>query len=150
MDKLSGLFDAKQFAVAFDAVREISSAAQSEAAMMWLEGGVAVAGAGFAWGHGRLKVRGTDHLFSVSSLSIADVAAASIYATGRVMGLKKLSDFSGHYRASGGVSAMTGGAFASYLQNEHDVLIMLTATDASTRINRSVERVRIRLRPANR
>jgi hypothetical protein len=46
MDKLSLMFDAKQFAAAFGAARDDSSAARSEQdATLWLEGGVGLTGA---------------------------------------------------------------------------------------------------------
>jgi hypothetical protein len=147
MDKLSFMFDAKQFAAEFRAARADSGAARSEPdVMMWLEGGVGSAGAGFAWGRGQMNFQGRDHLFRVSSLSIADVGAAGIYATGRVMRLRKIADFSGNYRASSAGAARAGGSLATYLQNERGVVIELVAMDAATAANRSVNGVRVRLK----
>ena len=146
MDKLSLMFDAKQFAAAFGAASDESSAARSEPnVMMWLEGGVGSAGAGFAWGHGQMNFQGRNHLFRVSSSSIAD-AGAGIYATGRVMRLRKISDFSGNYRASGAGATMAGSGLATHLQNERGVVIELIAMDAATAANRSVNGVRVRLK----
>ena len=77
---------------------------------------------------------------------LADAGAAGIHAGGRVTGLRKISDFSGNYRASGaGVTIMDGG-LASHLQNERGVVIELVATDAATAANRSVHGVRVRLK----
>jgi hypothetical protein len=147
MDKLSLMFDAKQFAAVFGAASDDSSAARSEAnVMMWLEGGVGSTGAGFAWGHGQMNFQGRNHLFRVSSLSIADAGAAGIYATGRVMRLRKISDFSGNYQASGAGATMAGSGLATRLQNERGVLIELVAMDAATAANRSVNGVRLRLK----
>jgi hypothetical protein len=147
MDKLSLMFDAKQFAAAFGAASYGSSAARSEPkVMMWLEGGVGSAGAGFAWGHGQMNFQGHNHLFRVSSSSIADAGAAGIYATGRVMRLRKISDFSGNYRASGAGATMAGRGLATRLQNERGVVIELVAMDAATAANRSVNGVRVRLK----
>ena len=126
MDKLSFMFDAKQFAAEFRAARDNPRAAPSEpGVMMWLEGGVGSAGAGFAWGHGQMNFQGREHLFRVSSLSMADVGAAGIYATGRITRLSKISDFSGNYRvsSSGATTASTG--LATYLANERGVVIEL-------------------------
>jgi hypothetical protein len=149
MDKLSLMFDAKQFAAEFHAASDDSSAARSEPeVMMWLEGGVGPAGAGFTWGHGQMNFQGREHLFRVSSLSIADVGAAGIYATGRVMRLRKIADFSGNYRVSSSGAGIGGGSFATYLQNERGVLIELVAMDAATAANRSVNGVRVRLKNA--
>jgi hypothetical protein len=147
MDKLSLMFDAKQFAAAFGAARDDSSAARSEQdAMLWLEGGVGLAGARVAWGQGQINYQGHNHLFRVSSLSIGDAGAAGIYAAGRVMGLRKISDFSGNYRASSAGGTMAGGGLATYLQNERGVVIRLVAADAATAANRSVSGVRVRLK----
>ena len=146
MDKLSLMFDAKQFAAAFGAASDDSTAARREPnVMMWLEGGVGSAGAGFAWGHGQMNFQGRNHLFRVSSSSIAD-AGAGIYATGRVMRLRKISDFSGNYRASGAGATMAGSGLATHLQNERGVVIELVAMDAATAANRSVNGVRVRLK----
>ena len=146
MDKLSLMFDAKQFAAAFRAARDDSSAARSEQdVMMWLEGGVGLAGASVAWGQGQMNFQGHNHLFRISSLSMRDAGVASIYATGRVMRLRKVSDFSGNYRASSAEGTMAGGGSATYLQNERGVVIRLVATDVATTANRSVNGVRLRL-----
>jgi hypothetical protein len=146
MDKLSLMFDAKQFAAAFGAVRDDSSAARSEQeAMLWLERGVGLAGARVAWGQGQINYQGHNHLFRVSRLSMGDAGAAGFYATGRVRGLRKISDLSGNYRASS-VGGMAGDGLATYLQNERGVVIRLVATDAATAANRSVNGVRLRLK----
>jgi hypothetical protein len=147
MNKLSCMFDAKHFAAAFGAATDGSSAARSEPdVMMWLEGGVGSAGAGFSWGHGQMSFQGRDHLFRVSSLSIADAGAAGIYATGRVMRLRRISDFNGNYRASSAGATIAGASLATYLQNERGVVIELVAMDAATAANRSVNGVRVRLK----
>ena len=147
MSKLSFMFDAKHFAAAFGAARDDSSAARSEPdVMMWLEGGVGSAGAGFAWGHGQVSFQGRDHLFRVSSLSMADTGAAGIYAIGRVMRLRRISDFNGNYRVSSAGATIAGVSLATYLQNERGVVIELVAMDAATAANRSVNGLRVRLK----
>ena len=146
MDKLSIMFDAKQFATAFGASRDDSSAAPNQLdATVWLQGNVA-AGTGFTWGCGQMNCQGRNHLFRVSSLSIAEAGAASIYATGRVMRLRKVSDLSGNYRLSSAGGTMAEVGAATYLQNEHGVVIQLVARDASTAASRSVNGVRVRLK----
>jgi hypothetical protein len=147
MNKLNSMFDAKHFAAAFGAAKDDSSAARSEPDVtMWLEGGVGSAGAGFTWGHGKMSFQGRDHSFRVSSLSIADAGAAGIYATGRVMRLRRISDFNGNYRRSSSGATIPGSSSATYLQNERGVVIELVAMDAATAANRSVNGVRVRLR----
>jgi hypothetical protein len=141
------MFDARQFAATFGSARDNSSAARDEQDfMMWLEGGVGLDGAGVAWGQVLLNYQDQYHFFRVSSISVRDACAEGIYATGRVMGLRKISDFSGYYRASGAEGTMAGGGLATYLQNERGVVIRMVATDAATTANRSVNGLRLRLK----
>jgi hypothetical protein len=147
MGKLNPMLDARQFAAAFGAAIGGSSAARSEPdVMMWLEGGVGSAGAGFTWGRGQISFQGRDHPFRVSGLSIADTGAAGIRATGRVMRLRRISDFNGTYRASSAGATMAGAGSATYVQNERGVVIELVAMDAATAASRSVNGVRVRLK----
>jgi len=146
-NKLGFMFDSKQFATAFGAVRDSSGASQDERDVtMWLEGGVGSAGAGFTWGHGKISFRGRDYPFRVSSLSIADAGVVGIYATGRVIRLRSVSDFNGTYRASSAGTTIAGVGLATYLQNERGVVIELVAMDAATAANRSVNGARVRLK----
>jgi len=145
MDKLSLLFDVKQFAAVFGEATDDSNDARGEPdAVMWMAGGVEVAGTGVASGHGQMNFHGANHHFDVWSLSVAE-AGASIYATGRVKKLKRIADFNGHYRTSISGKATAGGGLATCLQNEHGVVIQLVAADASTATNRSVNGLRMRL-----
>ena len=149
MNRLNSMFDAKHFAALFGAAKDASNAARCEPdAMMWLDGGVGLAGAGFTWGHGQISFQGRDCLFRVSSLSIADAGATGIHATGRVMRLRRISDFNGNYRASSPGATIAGASLATYLQNERGVVIELVAMDAATAANRSVNGVRVRLKNA--
>jgi len=148
MEKLSLLFDATQFAVAFGAATGDSGCAVTETqpdATVWLEDGVVAAGAEHAWSRGRINYRGRDHVFSLSGLSIADAEGARIAATGIVMRLGKLSDFSGTYSASAAGAAVAGSGSATYLRNERGVVIKLIATDAVLRFSLSDNGVQTRL-----
>ncbi len=149
MDKLSLLFDVKQFAAVFGEATDDSNDARGEPdAVMWMTGGVGVAGVGLASGHGQMSFQGANHHFDVCGLAVVDVTAASIYATGRVKKLKRIADFSGDYRASSGGKATAGGGLATCLQNEHGVVIQLVAMDASTATHRSVNGLRMGLKDA--
>ncbi len=146
MEKLGLLFDAKQFALAFGAATRDSGSAEAQPdATVWLEDGAVAARAGFAWGHGRISYQGSNHAFSISGLSIADAHGTSVVATGTVMRLKKLSDFSGTYSALGAGATVAGGGSAAYLKNERGVVIKLIATDAALRFCLSANGVRTRL-----
>jgi hypothetical protein len=148
MEKLSLILHPKKFAVAFEAADgDIASVPTPRESVMWLEGGVGVAGRGFAWGHGQMDHRGVNYTFCVSSLSVADVDAVGIYAIGRVLQLSKIADFDGHYLASGARSAAAGGSRVTHLQNERGVVIQVVATDAARSTSRSIDALCLRIRP---
>jgi hypothetical protein len=148
MDKLNRLLVStpSEFAAAFDAVGDDSrtDATQTTAAF-WLEGGITRAGAGFVWGNGEISYRGINHAFRLADLSIAEIDAASVCASGSVMHLRRLSDFSGSYSVSIEPGADDSDS-VTCLKNERGVVMKLTATDAAWRINLQVNGLRVRLK----
>jgi hypothetical protein len=149
MDKLNQLLVSSpaEFAAAFDAIGDDSRAEPVRAsAAFWLEGGITCAGSGFVWGNGEISYQGRNYAFRLSSLSIADIGAASVCANGSVMHLRRLSDFGGSYSASLPERAVAGSAPVAFLKNERGVVMKLTATDAAWRINLQVNGLRVRLK----
>ena len=133
---------------AFDAAGcDVAATAPQREIVLWLEGGVGVAGRGFAWGHGNMVCGGVHYPFGVSGLSVADADAVSIFATGRVTQLSRIADFDGCYRASGAQAAAAGGERAAHLQNARGVVIQVIATDAARAISRSIDALCVRLKP---
>jgi hypothetical protein len=62
-------------------------------------------------GGGELSDGGESHKFSISGMSIVDVGATNITATGLVYHLKNVSDFAGNYVAvSAGLTIAGGGS----------------------------------------
>ena len=82
--------------------------------------------------------------FRVSGLSIVDVGAASL--TGDVYHLSNVSDFDGNYVAWSAGLAIGGGGSATYLKNEHGVVLKLVSTQSGIRFNLSSNGVRITLK----
>jgi hypothetical protein len=68
-------------------------------ATLRLEGGSVAAGIGYVLGTGTVNYQGADHKFRISGVSVVDVGGAKIEATGLVMHLGTLGDFSGTYVA---------------------------------------------------
>ena len=101
------------------------------------------AGVGWVWGKGQLKYMGKDSSFKISGLSIVDAGVASITATGEVYNLTRLSDFGGNYTVAAAGIALGGGAGASFLKNEHGVVIKLVETTQGIRFNLAGEGVKI-------
>ncbi|HEY6642646.1 EipA family protein [Povalibacter sp.] len=111
-----------------------------------LKGETVAAGVGFAWGNGQLEYLGKVHQISVKGFSVVDVGAAHFTARGHVYDLKRLEDFPGNYIAVAAGVALAGGSTATYLRNEHGVVIRLIEEDLGLRLDLSADGVRIALK----
>ncbi len=91
-------------------------------------GGSVAAGIGFSWGSGTLVYHGQTHHFKISGLALAGVGISSVDASGEVSGLNNLADFNGTYSlGTAGAAVGVGGSVAA-LQNEHGVVMNISAT----------------------
>jgi hypothetical protein len=111
-----------------------------------LSGGAVAAGIGYTWGHGTLSFGGGQHSFTINGLSLVDVGAASISASGNVYHLKRLADFDGNYVAVSAGATLAGGGDAVYLQNQHGVVIKLSGTEIGLRFTLAASGVDIALK----
>jgi hypothetical protein len=109
-----------------------------------LTGGSIAAGVGYVWGNGDLTYKGKKHQFKLSGISIVDVGAARIAASGVVYHLKNLSDFDGNYAAVTAGVTVAGGGSAALLRNEHGVVIKLLSTTEGLRFNLSANGISIK------
>jgi hypothetical protein len=91
-------------------------------------GGSIAAGIGYTWGTGMLIYRGRLFRLQVSGLSIADVGITRYTASGDVYNLKKPSDILGTYGAVTAGATVGSGLTGTSMQNEHGVVIHMTAT----------------------
>ena len=114
-------------------------------ATLELSAGSVAAGIGYVWGHGIMKFQGNDHKFSIHGVSVVDVGASSISATGVVTNLTNLKDFNGNYVAWSAGATVAGGAGAVYMKNEHGVVIKLTSTTVGLRFNLAANGVTVKL-----
>jgi hypothetical protein len=108
-------------------------------------GGSVAAGIGYVWGHGTLTYRDKQYKFKVSGVSVVDVGAANITATGDVYNLSGLPDFDGKYSAVAAGVTVGGGGSVAYLSNGKGVVIKLHSTTQGLRFNLSADGVRITL-----
>jgi hypothetical protein len=111
-----------------------------------LSGGAIAAGIGYQWARGDVLYQGQKHRFSLSGLSIVDVGATNISATGVVYNLKNLEDLNGNYVAASAGLTVAGGGSAEYLKNEHGVVIKLLETSRGLRFNLSANGVKVQLK----
>jgi hypothetical protein len=128
-----------------DSSPPVADDAKSDASLT-LKGGSVAAGIGFTWGHGELKFHDEAHPFTIRGVSVVDVGATDYTASGHVYHLKRLSDFAGNYVATSAGATLAGGATATYLKNEHGVVIKLIATDVGLKFNLSADGVHVTLK----
>lgn len=85
-------------------------------------------GVGVQWGSGILTLNdGSTHEFKVEGLSVLDLGASKVKATGDVFGLTDVADFPGDYssiEASATLGKMSKGDLI--MKNKKDVIIRLT------------------------
>jgi hypothetical protein len=113
-----------------------------------LKGGSIAAGVGYVWGHGTLAYGNKHYRFKLSGISVVDVGAASITASGDVYNLKGIRDFDGNYSAVTAGLTVAGGGSVAYLKNENGVVIKLVSTTEGLRFNLSADGVHIKLQGA--
>jgi hypothetical protein len=134
-------------ALAADSQDTAAAAATDEVdATVDLTGGSVAAGIGYVWGNGELTYKGQKHSFKLSGVSIVDVGAAHISASGVVYHLKNLSDFDGTYTAVTAGITVAGGGSAALLRNQHGVVIKLLSTTEGLRFNLSANGIDIKVK----
>jgi hypothetical protein len=90
-----------------------------------LSGGSMAAGIGVSWGSGTLTYEGKTYPISVTGLSIGEVGATKVEASGDVYNLERLEDFDGNYVAAAvGAAAIAGGS-AVAMKNQNGVTVKL-------------------------
>jgi hypothetical protein len=97
-------------------------------ATLKLSGGSVAVGVGYTWGGGTLTYKGKTYPVELSGLSIADVGASKIEASGSVYHLNKLADFDGNYTAATAGMTIAGGGSATAMQNQNGVVINIVST----------------------
>jgi len=129
----------------FFAFATLASAEEPSATVSVESTSVAI-GVGVEWGHGTLKFQGKEYKFSIKGLSVIDLGVSSISATGNVYKLKKVSDFAGTFTAASAGIAVGGGAGASTMVNQNDVVLNLTSTKAGVKFKLAPEGLKVELK----
>ena len=102
-------------------------------------------GFGVNWGHGTLKFKGKEYKFKLNGLSVVDLGVSNVSAAGEVYHLRHLSDFAGTYNAASAGIAVAAGVGASYLENQHDVVIKITSKKQGVQFTLAAEGLRLKL-----
>jgi hypothetical protein len=118
---------------------------QPDATLALTEGSVA-AGIGFSWGGGTLTYQGKTYPVSVEGLTVGSVGIAEAKATGKVFGLKNLSDFDGVYTAAKLGATVGGGGDLTTMKNSKDVTIELNATTEGVKLTAGPGGVKLKIK----
>jgi hypothetical protein len=103
-------------------------------ATLKLSGGSVAAGVGLHWGGGTLNYKGKEYPIDVKGLSVGDVGATKIEASGKVYNLSKLEDFDGNYTAVGAGVTAAGGAGAAVMKNQNGITVELVSTTQGVKV----------------
>jgi len=108
-----------------------------------LESKSVAVGVGFSWGDGTLKYKGETYKVEVDGLTVGQVGATTVNATGEVFHLKKLADFDGTYAAITGGATVGGGGGALAMRNQNGVVIQITGTSQGLNLTAGVSGVKL-------
>lgn len=103
-------------------------------------------GIGVTWGDGTLSYQGQKYAFSVNGLSVVDLGISTVTATGEVLNLKSVADFSGNYAAGEAGIALAGGQSDVIMKNEHGVVLKLHGTQQGVRLTLAAQGVSLKLK----
>ena len=115
-----------------------------DATLSLSEGSVAV-GVGFSWGRGTLSYEGKTYPVKVEGLSVGELGVSRATATGDVLNLRRIEDFSGNYVAAGAGATIGGGAGVTVMTNQNGVVIELTSTTQGASLKLAAEGLRLSL-----
>ena len=116
---------------------------EKPSATLKLESKSVAVGVGFSWGEGTLRYEGKTYPIEVDGLTVGQVGATSVSATGDVYHLKKLSDFDGTYAAVTGGATIGGGGGGLAMRNQNGVVIEITGTSQGVNLTAGVSGVKL-------
>jgi len=119
---------------------------QKPDATVKFSGGSVAAGIGYSWGSGTLRYKGKEYPLDVSGLSVADVGATKVEASGSVYGLHKLEDINGNFTAVQAGATVAGGGGVSSMRNQNGVTIHLVATTRGLKFTLGASGVAIKVK----
>jgi hypothetical protein len=110
-----------------------------------LSGKSVAVGVGYSWGKGTLHYKGKNYPFTVDGLSVGDVGASSVTATGSVYHLKTVDDFSGQYTAVSAGATVGGGGGVATMKNANGVVMNLKSTTRGVKLTAAVDGIKVQV-----
>ena len=126
-------------------IPNFATAAEKPDATVTIEANSVALGFGVNWGYGTLNYKGKTYRFKVNGLSVVDLGISKISAVGEVYGLDHLSDFAGTYNAASVGIDIGGGAGASVMENQNDVIIKMRSKKAGVQFTLAAGGLRIKI-----
>ena len=111
-----------------------------------LSGGSIAVGVGYSWGKGTLHYKGSDYSFAVNGLTVLDVGAQQISATGEVYQLAAVEDFGGSYNGVAAGAALVYGGSTGIMENRKGVVIRIHSNTTGADLNLSGNAIDLKLR----
>lgn len=103
------------------------------------------AGIGLSWGGGTLNFEGRDYAFKMKGLSLLDVGASKIVASGDVTNLTTPTDLEGRYVAVEAGASIGRGVGAFAMRNEKGVVISLQSQSEGVQLTLATQGFSIEL-----
>jgi len=116
-----------------------SAEGKSPDATIDVSGSSVAAGIGFTQTKGTVHFQGKSYPVRLEGLSVAEVGAQKISATGEVYNLSRLEDLNGTYSAVSAGAALGSGAQETTMQNQNGVEINLHGTVEGVNLKLSVD-----------
>lgn len=104
------------------------------------------AGLGVSWGDGTLSFEGKRYPFSVKGLSLGELGAAKIVATGGVENIESVEDFEGQYMALEAGASVVKGASVVTMRNGKGVTLTLETQNSGAQLTLAAKGISISLR----
>ena len=101
---------------------------------------------GGSMGGGKLNFGGKTYDFKIGGLSLGDIGASKVKASGTVYNLYKVADFPGTYSKIDASATAVVGAGALRLKNEHGVIIHLSTNSKGLQASAGAGGVKITMK----
>src|SRR5262245_15955724 len=122
------------------------AAAEPPDGSIMLSGGSMAVGVGITWANGTLYFQGKTYAVEASGLSVADLGATHLKATGMIYNLKNLGEFDGNYTAVVAGATVGRGASAGTMTNQNGVRINLVSTTAGLKFTLAAAGVSLKIK----
>jgi hypothetical protein len=103
------------------------------------------AGLGVSWGDGTLSFEGKRYPFSVKGLSLGDLGAAKIVASGGVENIQSVADFEGQYMAVEAGASLGRGASVVTMRNANGVTLTLETENSGAQLTLAAKGISVSL-----